>query len=228
MKKFISNSVLTATFTLITGITAFNCSMIANQMNGELQKEVEEVKMANYLIAGLLIPPAVPAAASALPNVTDNGDGTVYVRSQNLTWAKCSQSSTTGGNMFNNAANNCSSAAAVTMQYCDAATDSCNFTSDPRILNGAGISQAYNSCHLLNGYLPGHSWRVPTISELKEFHDDIYPSHTTLFPGTAASPYWSSSAHVTNITEAWFVDFSLDIFGPNSKTNLFYVRCVRS
>ncbi|MDH5657011.1 MAG: DUF1566 domain-containing protein [Spirochaetia bacterium] len=226
MKLNINKSALTAIFTLTAGMTTFNCSMITNQMNGDLQKEVEEVKMANYLIAGLLMPPAVPAAASALPNVTDNGDGTVYVRSQNLTWAKCSQSSAAGGNMYNSAANDCSSAAAGLMYYCNAANNSCNSTEDPWILNGTGISQVYNSCYLLNAYLPGNNWRVPTISELKVFYDNVYTTNAALFPGTPAEAYWSASAYSPNSTNTRVVNFNTGSIVFGVKDSNLYLRCV--
>ncbi|MDH5654451.1 MAG: DUF1566 domain-containing protein [Spirochaetia bacterium] len=209
-------------FALNTG-----CNMISDQMNGDLKAELEDLKMTNYAIVGLLIPPPPsPSPASApLPNIVDNRDGTVYVASQNLTWAKCSQSDALGANMYNSGANDCSGAAKLTMYYCLPADNSCNVISDPWILNGKGTSQAYNSCHGLNNVLSGHNWRVPTISELREFTNNVYLMNSSIFPATGGI-YLSSSASPSDSTRAWGVFRQNGVVASIFKADNLSVRCV--
>ena len=158
----------------------------------------------------------------ATTNTTDNGDGTVYVHSQNLTWAKCSQSTTTGGNMYSATADNCSNGTASTLlQFCNQIDNSCD---DGTILNGTGSSTVWNTCNSLP--LAGRSWRAPTLDELNAFYT-VYSADKTMFPNVAIIEYWSASTSTFNATlYAVYVSFVTGINGTNNKNLYRAVRCV--
>jgi len=79
--------------------------------------------------------------------------------------------------------------------------------------------------------LAGYSnWRLPSAYELMSIVncDTYYPSiDTTYFPGTNASDYWSSTTSVINLSNAWYVYFYLGRVYERSKSDSYYVRCVR-
>ena len=47
------------------------------------------------------------------------------------------------------------------------------------------------------------------------------------FPNTISSLYWSSTTYAGNTANAWNVYFYYGSTYYNSKTNVYYVRCVR-
>lgn len=55
------------------------------------------------------------------------------------------------------------------------------------------------------------NWRLPVKEELESLIEQRcrYPAiNTSLFPNTAASPYWSSTPYETYTNLAWYVDFT--------------------
>jgi hypothetical protein len=73
-------------------------------------------------------------------------------------------------------------------------------------------------------------WRLPKIEELQRILNlgKSNPSiDTTYFTSTQSSEYWSSTASVYITTEAHEVDFLNGVVSYRTKTNSFYVRCVR-
>ena len=174
----------------------------------------------------------------------DNNDGTVFVSSQNLTWAKCSQDDA-GANMYNSGANDCTggSGTAGTFQYCNEIDNDCNGGDGSYILDGnptdlatdgngdggttpdLGVSTSWNTCDAL--VLGGRSdWRVPTREELAAFYYTVYVADFALFPVTVANSYWSSSTCVPLTAFAWNVSFVSGAVGVNDKSFSTYVRCV--
>ncbi len=169
---------------------------------------------------------ALLAANTEKQNITDNGNGTVSVISQNLTWAKCPQQDTTGANLYNPGSNDCSGGSAGLFDYCSASDSSCD---NGTILNGAGTSGAWSTCANLT--LTGRTWRVPTKNELKSFTD---VATSAIFPGTVGSTYWSTD--VVDVTGAWTVEID-SLFSDGglaavtgylvkNKTSTNSVRCV--
>ena len=95
---------------------------------------------------------------------------------------------------------------------------------------------AYCSSLALNG----HTFRVPTMTELATLVDEalVGPAiNRTLFPGTKSGKgvfYWSSQAYLKNMTQGWGLNFDDGFTGYNSGAagdwNSFptaWVRCVR-
>jgi hypothetical protein len=70
--------------------------------------------------------------------------------------------------------------------------------------------------------LGGNGWRLPTESEFST----IYRLYKLGIGGFKKTKYWSSSSY---LNDAWYFDLSVG-YSPHvtSKTNLFYVRLVRS
>ena len=128
---------------------------------------------------------------------TDNGNGTVTDNSTGLRWQKCSA----GQNALD-----------------------CSGTATPLRWQGA-----LDYCNNLS--LAGYSgWRIPNIKELESLveHTVYSPAiNTTYFPNTQRIFYWSNSYDVFQDTYAWAVNFGGGYSGPTSKTNTWYVRCVR-
>jgi Protein of unknown function (DUF1566) len=93
-------------------------------------------------------------------------------------------------------------------------------------------------CSSLN--LNGHTFRVPTMTELTSLVDEaqVAPAiNGTMFPGTKSGKgifYWSSQAYVKSATQGWGLNFDDGFTGYNSGAagawNSFptaWVRCVR-
>ena len=215
----------------IVTISFFGCSAVGDQLNSGLKKEMEEAKLINLGLLAILGAPAPAPAPSTAPttavsDVVDNNDGTVFVKSQNLTWAKCSQNSATA-NLYSSAAKDCSNGTIGAYTYCSTADDKCNNQTDPKILNGdnsVSSSSTHNNCHLLTYYFPGKVWRVPTITELYKFYRDVYTANASLFPGTMAGDYWSANS--VNAGFAFSINFSTGKTNGLSKTSTHWVRCV--
>jgi hypothetical protein len=77
-------------------------------------------------------------------------------------------------------------------------------------------------------------WRLPTRDELLTIVTPAYPACTTapcidpaLGP-TVVYPYWSATTVGTGPTSAWFVNFYVGQVFPDNKSNVWYVRGVRS
>jgi len=73
-------------------------------------------------------------------------------------------------------------------------------------------------------------WRLPSLREIRAINDEsrVRPSiDTTLFPGTTAAPFWSSTTLVNQTARAWTVDFTFGIASYNTKTDRLRLRCVR-
>ena len=77
----------------------------------------------------------------------------------------------------------------------------------------------------------GHSdWRVPNIRELQTIVNRAVPNialDVDVFPNSASSYFWSSSAYVGYSTPAWSVDFSDGSVLYKSKNSLGQLRLVR-
>jgi hypothetical protein len=76
-------------------------------------------------------------------------------------------------------------------------------------------------------------WRMPSVKELSSLiNNDIpYPGPTidaTWFPRTGASGYWSSTTYAAFTSIAWRVNFSYGSVPSNAKSNIYYVRAVRT
>lgn len=72
----------------------------------------------------------------------------------------------------------------------------------------------------------GIDWRVPTIHELFDLVDHSMHNPATELPGMLADDYWSSSIYVTNISNAWRVNFNYGTSNNSNKANGYHVRCV--
>jgi hypothetical protein len=75
-------------------------------------------------------------------------------------------------------------------------------------------------------------WRLPTIEELATLVDtsNLSPALPAghLFTNFKSSYYWSSSTHAYHPDHAWYVYFGNGYVYYNTKTDQYYVRCVRS
>ena len=88
---------------------------------------------------------------------------------------------------------------------------------------------AMSYCSELN--LGGYSdWRLPNIKELQSIVDisRYKPAIKKGFKYVSTSDYfWSSSVYVSNTKSAWIVGFESGLTDNYSKTDKYYVRCVR-
>jgi len=98
--------------------------------------------------------------------------------------------------------------------------------------NQMDLGAALKYCDSLNEKnYGGHSdWRLPTRVELytlvvDERHDPCIKS----LPGfkCQSSSYWSATTIAYSTTYAWYVDFNDGYVSNVSKTDSYYVRCIR-
>ena len=144
---------------------------------------------------------------------TDNGDGTVTDNNTGLTWQKCS--------VGQNNDVNCSGAALAFNWYQASGTYDQTYNSSPQ-----------DVCGSLN--LGGHSdWRLPTsrkeLNSLVDYHIAPYslPINIAYFPNTKPAYYWVYASHAYFTDAAELVSFNYGWSSYDSKTQLYYVRCVR-
>ena len=72
-------------------------------------------------------------------------------------------------------------------------------------------------------------WRLPTRKELLSLISDIKtrPCIKTSSLECSSSYYWSSTTYANSTSSAWYVDFYNGSVYDNSKSDNYYVRCVR-
>src|SRR3990167_10096692 len=72
-------------------------------------------------------------------------------------------------------------------------------------------------------------WRVPTVDELRSMvvHSRINPACDPIFDFDS-SYFWSSTADINSTSYALGVYFDDGYVGSSSKTESYYVRCVRN
>jgi hypothetical protein len=88
--------------------------------------------------------------------------------------------------------------------------------------------EAMDYCESLDhaGYSTG--WRLPTITELESIADQSkYTSIKDIFANTYSFYYWSATTYVFDSDYAWIVSFNGGDSYDYSKSNSYYVRCVR-
>ncbi len=130
---------------------------------------------------------------------TDNSNGTVTDLTTNLMWQQCS-AGLSGAS--------CATGAAVVYTWDNAIT--------------------YCESLSLAGFT---DWRLPNVKELSFLVDDSRTAAPTInityFPNTQSPNYWSSTTFAPTTTYAWYVVFSSGNTYSYSKTDAYYVRCVR-
>ena len=89
-------------------------------------------------------------------------------------------------------------------------------------------SEAITYCEDLS--LASHEdWRLPNQNELESIVDDTTynPAIDSTFHNVVSSFYWSSTTYAADSSGAWYVYFYYGYGTADSKSNTFYVRCVR-
>jgi len=89
--------------------------------------------------------------------------------------------------------------------------------------------EAISYCESLT--LGGNSdWRLPNKKELLSIVDysTFDPAISSVFQNTISYRYWSSTTNASRINHAWRIYFGDGNTDKNSKSNRYYVRCVRS
>ena len=105
-------------------------------------------------------------------------------------------------------------------------------------LPAGGSADAINNCENLT-YAGYTDWRLPNVKELFNIVIEAPDAITGVksagapyinqikFPNTVSYNYWSSTTNPNNTTNAFGVNFSFGYASYNTKTNAYYVRCVR-
>jgi hypothetical protein len=140
------------------------------------------------------------ALAASSPPFVDNGDGTVSDSSTGLMWDQC--------------------AAGLSGADCTTGTYAAYTWA-----NAFGLTATQNVANY-KGY---SDWRLPSVVELMTLvKGTTGPTiDTAAFPSTPSYIFWTSSTLVAP-SFAWNVAFNDGFTGYNPKTNLYYVRLVRS
>ena len=95
----------------------------------------------------------------------------------------------------------------------------------------ASTSLTYDAAltHCSDLTLDGGGWRLPSIYELTEIVEgSTAPTISPVFVSTASNYYWSSTAHPSLASYAWGVYFYNGYSSYYTKTDGYYVRCVRA
>lgn len=74
-------------------------------------------------------------------------------------------------------------------------------------------------------------WRLPNRNELASLVERkcVAPAiNASVFPGTPAQSFWSSSPYALSAGFTWFVDFNAGDVGPAPKTGVKNIRLVRA
>ena len=73
-------------------------------------------------------------------------------------------------------------------------------------------------------------WRLPNLNELTSLVDDkrYNSSIDAIFQNISSNRYWSSTTNVNNNSLVWIVSFSYGGQNYYTKTDSYYVRCVRA
>ncbi|MDD2923634.1 DUF1566 domain-containing protein [Rhodoferax sp.] len=149
--------------------------------------------------AAVLLAGQVQAAAPFV----DNNDGTVTDTSTGLIWDQCSLGQTQG-------ANTC--------------------TGLPALYDWVGAQTQAATLQSGGNYKGYSDWRVPSFNELKTLvKTGVHPRiDSSVFPNTGAYMYWSTTSFVLVPSFGASVAFGLPDGNPPFKTNIYYVRLVRS
>ena len=98
---------------------------------------------------------------------------------------------------------------------------------------GSGTSMNWKAalkyCEDLNwgGYM---DWVLPDRNQLQFIvdYDESNPSiDKDAFPGTSSDSFWSSSSHVNDVNDAWYVDFGDGYVSSYNKSVTLHARCLR-
>lgn len=138
-----------------------------------------------------------------VPNLIDNGNGTITDQLHNLVWTKCSLDNTSIA--LQTFASGCANLAAGSMTW----------------------TNALNNCSNLN--FAGRTWRLPSAAELMTITETnrANPSiNTTFFPNTQATAYHVSTTSPFSATISLNVIFDYGSNGSGSKVTGRAVRCV--
>jgi len=104
-------------------------------------------------------------------------------------------------------------------------------TMDWATATGVGTGcDALNSVNAGAGYAGIKSWHVPSNAEIETILDySAWPTtfHVN-FPGTLASPYWTSYEFISDPSNAGYIDFGSGWETVNFKIATYNVRCVSS
>ena len=136
-------------------------------------------------------------AAKPDSDYIDHGDGTVTHAPSGLMWQRCSKGQ------------------AWSVGTC----------------SGSATNYSWDQATALTETYAGQSdWRLPTVAELQTLVDYTTTAsalNATIFPGTPKISFWSSSAYVSNPSNAWAVTFSYGGSFGATKSNVYPVRLVR-
>ncbi len=138
----------------------------------------------------------------------DNGDNTVTDLKTNLIWKKCSE-----GQYWNNPENTCND--------------------DQNIRGMYNWQEALENVQALNagsGFAGAVNWRLPNIKELSSIIEGACygPAiNLSVFPGTPAGIYWSSTPYTGADPYAWAVRFNYGQSSANLKHDYYFMRLVR-
>lgn len=179
----------------LPGVSKLNGVSFPNVSSGIVQTGLASQAVYYYVITATYAEgeSAESPQVSAETGVIDNGNGTVYIYAQNLTWSKCVTTNVNGGTTLQAYPYDCSNGSAGLFAFCALDDNSCT---DGSVLYALGsYSAVWNACAgMTTNHFQMRTWRVPTYVELAGMAGH-YANNTTVWDRMPSGFFWTADAN---------------------------------